>query len=149
MQPGDGEQLFLEIEKSRNVLCQWLPWVDSVKCQADSEITARSFYADYVLRKNFNLVMSLNGRIIGGVGISDINWTIRRMNIGCWCSVGYHGKGYVTEGVNALAEFAFAHLNAQKLLIVCDSENTKSINVAERCGFTLEVEALGVLRPPW
>ena len=31
---------------------------------------------------------------------------------------------------------------------MCDSENTKSIKVAKRCGFTLEAEALGVLDHP-
>ena len=148
MQPGDGEQIFNQIQQSRDNLCQWLPWVGSVKSQADSEITARTFYADYILRKAFHLVMCLDGQIIGGVGLSDINWTIRRMSIGYWCSVGYQGKGYVAEGVNGLVDFAFSHLKAQKLLIVCDSENTKSIGVAERCGFALETEALGVLDHP-
>lgn len=148
MQPGDGEQVFSEIEKSRENLRQWLPWVDSVKCQADSEVTARFFYADYILRKAFHLVMCLDGQIIGGVGLSDINWKIRRMNIGYWCSVGSQGNGYVTEAINALVDFAFTHLKAQKLVILCDSENTKSINVAERCRFVLEAETLGVLDHP-
>ncbi len=148
MQPGDGEQVFCEIEKSRDALYRWLPWVDSVKCQADSETTARTFYADYILRKAFHLVMCVDGQIIGGVGLSDINWTICRMNIGYWCSVEHQGRGYVTEGVNGLIDFAFEHLKAQKLLILCDSENAKSINVAERCGFILEAEALGVLDHP-
>jgi RimJ/RimL family protein N-acetyltransferase len=148
MQPGDGSQVFNEIEKSREALRQWLPWVDSVKCEADSETTARHFYADYILRKAFHLVMCLEGHIIGGVGLSDINWKIRRMNIGYWCSVEHQNKGYITEAIKALVDFAFEHLKAQKLLILCDSNNTKSINVAERCGFALEAEALGVLDYP-
>lgn len=69
MQPGDGKQVFNEIEKSRDILHQWLPWVGSVKCQADSEVTARSFYADYILRKAFHLVVCLDDNIIGGVDL--------------------------------------------------------------------------------
>ncbi len=126
----------------------WLPWVDSVKCQADSESTARTFYADFVLRKAFHFVICLEGQIIGGLSLSFINWTIRRMNIGYWCSINHQRQGYVTEALNGLADFAFVHLKAQKLLIVCDSQNTKSIKVAERSGFSLEAEALGVLDYP-
>jgi RimJ/RimL family protein N-acetyltransferase len=60
----------------------------------------------------------------------------------------YQGNGYVTEGVNTVIDFAFNELKAQKLVVLCDSENTKSIGVAERCGFILEVEALGILDHP-
>ena len=148
MQPGDGAQLFVQIEQSRDNLRAWLPWVDSVKRQADSESTARTFYADFVLRKAFHFVICLDDQIIGGLSLSFINWTIRRMNIGYWCSINHQGQGYVTEALNGLVDFAFIHLKAQKLLIVCDSENSKSIKVAERSGFALEAEALGVLDHP-
>ena len=148
MQPGDGKQLFAQVEKSRDNLSQWLPWVNHVRCEDDCEITARTFYAEYILRKAFHLVVCLDDKIIGGVRISQINWTIRRMNVGYWCSLNYQGKGYVTEALNALVDFAFKHLGAQKLYILCDSENTKSINLAERTGFKIELEALGVLDHP-
>ncbi len=82
MQPGDGVQLFSQIEQSRDNLRAWLPWVDYVKCQEDSEITARTFYADFILRKAFHFVICLDEQIIGGLGLSFINWTIKRMNIG-------------------------------------------------------------------
>lgn len=47
-----------------------------------------------------------------------------------------------------MTDFAFYQLNGQKLQILCDSENIKSIGVAERCGFVLESEALGMLDHP-
>lgn len=148
MQPGDGKAVFAQVNQSREVLAQWLPWVESVKSEEDTEITARTFYADFIMRKAFHFVMCLNEKIIGGVGLSDINWQIRRMHLGYWCATEYQGNGYVTESVNTIVDFAFSQLKAQKLLIVCDSENPKSINVAERCGFVLENEALGILDHP-
>lgn len=148
MQPGDGKQLFAQINQSREILKQWLPWVNSVRCEDDSEVTARTFCADYILRKAFHFIICLDQQIIGGVGISDINWKIGRMNIGYWCSVNHQGKGYITEAVNAVVDFAFMQLKAQKLVILCDSENAKSIKVAERCDFALEVEVLGILDHP-
>jgi RimJ/RimL family protein N-acetyltransferase len=120
----------------------------AIKTEIDCEINARKFYAEYILRKAFHFVMCIEGEIIGGIGINVINWTIGRMNIGYWCSVDYQGKGYVSEAVNAVSDFSFAHLKAQKLIIACDSENTKSIKVAERCQFVLEGEALGILDHP-
>lgn len=148
VQPGDGKQLFAQVDSNRKELSKWLPWVDFVRCEEDSEITARTFYADFILRKAFHFTVCLNDQIIGGVGLSYINWKIRRMNLGYWCSAQHQGKGYITEAISAMTDFAFYQLNGQKLQILCDSENIKSIGVAERCGFVLESEALGMLDHP-
>ena len=52
------------------------------------------------------------------------------------------GQGYASEGVNALVDWAFAGLTAQRVELITDEANTASRRVAERCGFALE----GVLR---
>lgn len=148
MQPGDGKAIFAQVNSNRDILLPWLPWVEHAKCEEDSEITARTFYADFILRKAFHFIIFLDSQLIGGVGLSDINWKIRRMNLGYWCVGMHQGNGYISEAVTAMVDFAFSQVKAQKLQILCDSQNLKSIKVAERCGFVLESEALGVLDHP-
>ncbi len=61
-----------------------------------------------------------------------------KLEIGYWCRTSLSGRGLVTEGVTAVAAYAFEHLHAMRLEIVTDEENQASRKVAERCGFTLE-----------
>lgn len=44
----------------------------------------------------------------------------------------------MTEAVNGVTNFAFKHLNANRIEIRCDTKNTASRRVAERCGYHLE-----------
>lgn len=61
--------------------------------------------------------------------------------------IGYHidkkhwSKGYATEAAKGCMEYAFSHLNQEKLISIIDSNNKASIRVAEKNGFTKEKEA--------
>jgi RimJ/RimL family protein N-acetyltransferase len=48
------------------------------------------------------------------------------------------GNGYVTEAVSALVRELFKNVGAHRIQIETDDTNTKSIGVAERCGFVKE-----------
>ena len=61
-----------------------------------------------------------------------------KFEIGYWCRRGETGKGYVSEGVAALAELALGRLGGARVEIRCDDLNLRSAAVAERCGFALE-----------
>jgi RimJ/RimL family protein N-acetyltransferase len=52
--------------------------------------------------------------------------------------VSIRGQGLVTEGVGAIARFAFATLHARSVAVDCDDANVRSRTVCERLGFTLE-----------
>ena len=85
---------------------------------------------------------SLTSTFVAGSGLHRIDWAARKFEIGYWCRSGYVGHGYVTEAVNAITEFAFTYLQANRVEIRCDTRNTRSIAVARRCGFLQE----GILR---
>jgi RimJ/RimL family protein N-acetyltransferase len=52
------------------------------------------------------------------------------------------GRGFASEAVNALTQWAFASLLAKRVELVTDELNAGSRSVAARCGFSLE----GILR---
>lgn len=59
----------------------------------------------------------------------------------CW-EIGYHvvkamtGRGYATEAVRAFLPVMMDRLNLTEVAGICDAENTASIRVLEKCGFT-------------
>ena len=63
--------------------------------------------------------------------------------------VGYHiakeytGKGYATESLQALLEYARAEKKLEKVYGICVSENVASKKVLEKCGFEKEYEGAG------
>ncbi|WP_272928112.1 GNAT family N-acetyltransferase [Bacillus sp. USDA818B3_A] len=48
------------------------------------------------------------------------------------------GKGYITESTQAITEFAFRELQAKRVEIRCDRNNSKSRAIPEKLGFSLE-----------
>jgi RimJ/RimL family protein N-acetyltransferase len=67
---------------------------------------------------------------------------VRKFEVGYWIRPEAAGQGHVSEAVRLLTVLAFGPLDARRVEIRCDTRNTRSRAVAERCGFALE----GVLR---
>ena len=54
----------------------------------------------------------------------------------------YWGRGYATEAVCAVRDYAFYVLNIPQLIAMIDPQNTASINVAEKAGFCYEKDVM-------
>jgi ribosomal-protein-alanine N-acetyltransferase len=50
----------------------------------------------------------------------------------------YQHQGYAAEAAGALVDFAFSHLNAHRIVALCNPLNTASWKLLERIGFTRE-----------
>lgn len=67
---------------------------------------------------------------------------------GSW-EIGYHiaknftGKGYATEAVKAFLPTMAKKLNIKEVYGICLAENTASVRVLEKCGFTQIYHGLG------
>lgn len=117
-----------------------MPWAVDVLDEEAYEIRVREGQLDYLGRKDFWLLLFLRNSdtLIGSSGLHRADWTIPSFEIGYWAHTSHTGKGYITEAVNGISQFAFTHLNAQRLFIRCNSENKRSAAVAQRCNFTFE-----------
>lgn len=98
--------------------------------------------ADAIL---FGLFLLDTGEHIGNVKISDVDHKHGSGEIGYL--IGNHkvwGKGYATEAIFALSDFAFSTLNLTELTAGAYSINYGSIRVLEKCGFQkFEVKTIG------
>ena len=92
------------------------------------------------------LIVDDQGQVVGAVMFERVVGDVDEINIGYYLYPEYRGRGYASEALGLFARYLFAtrsDMNRARLDIHPD--NTGSIRVAERCGFTLE----GRIREGW
>lgn len=139
-QAGDGAIINQAILESFDTLKQWMPWAQTEVPAEETELHVRNAVADWIVRKRLEMAIfdGSGQHFIGATGFHDINWDAGCLETGYWVRSSCAGKGYITEAVGALAQYAFNELGMNRLEIRCDVRNTKSRAVPERLGFTQE-----------
>jgi ribosomal-protein-serine acetyltransferase len=142
--PGDGRKVVEAIEESLDELRPWMPWAAKVETLEESEARLRGWAAKWLTREDLPMHLYLKGAdtFVGSSGLHGIDWDTGKCEVGYWLRTKFTGQGYITEAVNGITRFAFAHLKANRVEIRCDAKNVRSAAVARRCGFLLE----GILR---
>lgn len=152
---GDGAMVNAAIRESIEFLSEWMPWADHVPEIEETEANVRKHRANFLLREAFAFYVldKASEDFLGTCSLARIDWHVRRLEIGYWIKESASRNGYMTEAVNGLTMFAFNHLQANRIEIRCDTRNTASRGVAERCGYHLEaifvnnfIEPSGTLR---
>lgn len=140
-----AENLYTIVNKSRNTLREWLPWVDKTNsvedeftgflvgsCQKNWEEGCGFAYILY--QKETNLPL-------GVVDLIHVHEKNKSAEIGFWLSDDAVGHGYMQEAVRALESEAFKN-GINRIIIRNDTQNVRSVHVAKRCGYILD----GVMR---
>jgi RimJ/RimL family protein N-acetyltransferase len=140
----DGIKVNEAIRESIDDLLPWTLWAKTMPTPEESEANIRKARLKFLERSDMRLLILLkeNGKLIGSSGLHNIDWKVRRFEIGYWVRSSFGGQGYITEAVEAITNFAIHELQANRVEIRCDSKNIRSYRVAERLGFTLE----GIIR---
>lgn len=138
--PGDGAELRAAIIDSLDELRSWMPWADHVPDPAETEANVCSAHENYRTGTDLRLHLFLKGTgtIVGASGLHRIDWRVPKFEIGYWVRTPYAGRGYITEAVNAITNFAFEQLGAKRVSICMNPLNVRSRMVAERAGFEFE-----------
>ncbi|MGI9149193.1 MAG: GNAT family N-acetyltransferase [Chloroflexota bacterium] len=136
----DAAALWEAVDESRASLRDWMPWVTEYDSADAALATVRRLRARWLLREDLAVGMfdRHSGRLLGGIGLHRIDWTIRRFEIGYWIRESAARHGYVTEAVQVLTRFAFDRLDANRIEIRMDVRNPRSRAVPERLGFVYE-----------
>ncbi|MCF8205419.1 MAG: GNAT family N-acetyltransferase [Methylotenera sp.] len=145
---GLGAEMAVVITQSLAHLRPWMPWAQDAPSAESAELVVRRMQADFMARRDLCFQIYARrpdgsaGRLLGGTGLHRIDWAVRKFEVGYWIRPEAAGQGHVSEAVRLLTVLAFGPLDARRVEIRCDTRNTRSRAVAERCGFALE----GVLR---
>jgi len=88
---------------------------------------------------NLFLAIEKDGEAVGGIGIHPLDDVRRRSaEIGYWLSEDFWGQGIVTDAVALMIPVAFERYDIVRLQAGIFSNNSASMRVLEKCGFTRE-----------
>src|SRR5579883_1378001 len=138
----DVAELYAAIDRNREHLREWLPWV---RPEYDIE-QARRFVADrqveHQRRTALTCVVRYRGEIAGAIGLHTIDAVNRATSIGYWLDKAHSGRGIMTHSCRAVVTMAFQEYGLHRVEIRCATGNERSCAIPRRLGFVEE----GVLR---
>lgn len=142
LETSDAEELFHTVNKHRDHLRPWLPWVDATTKPEHS----LEFIQQSIARQNRQEGMALgifyNKQLIGSMGMHDWNHYLKKAQLGYWITKEYEGKGIVKACLMHFIDFLFAKAGLNKVEIQFMPENKRSAALAEKTGFKTE----GIIR---
>lgn len=143
----EGGQIYLREVRRDDVNENYYKWMN------DNEITryTESRFYPYSMEQLQSFVTSLDGKRndvflaiiekstdkhVGNIKLGGIDWIHRAANIGiiigeknCW------GKGYASEAIALVTDYAFQKLNLHKVWAGCYANNSGSIKAFKKAGF--------------
>jgi [ribosomal protein S5]-alanine N-acetyltransferase len=84
---------------------------------------------------NWEVVLQEENRSIGGCGYAGLPNEHGQVFIGYWMDPRFHGQGYMTEAVEALARWAFEHPMVREVAANTPADNLASQRVLAKNGF--------------
>ncbi|GAA1910765.1 GNAT family protein [Streptomyces durmitorensis] len=131
----DYEELSALRRESAEMLHRWL---------GAGELTAEAFELslerfEQPTHEGFVICRHDTGAIVGGVNINNIvGGSLQSGSLGYTSYASTTGRGYMTEGLGLVVEFAFERLELHRLEANIQPDNTASLNLVERLGFHRE-----------
>ncbi|PCJ54692.1 MAG: RimJ/RimL family protein N-acetyltransferase [Planctomycetota bacterium] len=145
IQHTDCERIWKLIEKNRDYLRKWLPWLDWNTSKEDTKEFITNSLKDYVEKKSMvNVIVA--EEVCGICSFNSINNSIKAGYIGYWIAENHQGKGLVTESCRDLETLGFEQLKLNKIEIHVAQENIQSQKVAEKLGY---IETGKVIDAEW
>jgi ribosomal-protein-serine acetyltransferase len=142
----DADAVFRIIDTEREVLKEWLPFVEYTRHAGDTMSFIRSLSEGPIEHRDLTFTIQYQGNIIGLMGLKGTDWTNHKTEIGYWLSEKHQGKGIVTKSCKRLIHFAFEALGINRIQIKAATLNHKSQQIPKRLGFTFEgIERAGEL----
>ncbi len=138
LKESDAQDLFEVIDKEREYLLKWLPFVEYTKSVSDTERFVNTVVNAPAEMFEYIFTIRKLDKFIGLIGFKDTDRVNQKTEIGYWISEKSQKQGIVTKSVNRLCQFAFHKCNINRVQIKCAVGNTPSINIPKKLGFTLE-----------
>jgi len=138
----DAPLLFKLVDDNREILKKWLAWVPGVKEAKDSRKFISKCLKEYKEKTALEMGVWRNGKLIGCIGLHNIEKDNKKATLGYWLSKNSQGKGAMTLAVKALVGYGFNKLNLNRIDLKAGKENVKSRAIPERLSFKQE----GIMR---
>lgn len=136
--PSMAPVIFKTMDRDRDYLKTWLPFVDHTQQVSDTEKFLQSISSASEYRKNEIYSIWYREEFAGLIGFNDIDWLNRKAEIGYWLAKKMQGHGIVTASAGKLMKYAFQKLKLNRIQIKVAVGNVKSAAIPKRLGFMFE-----------
>jgi len=133
-----AEAIFELVDVNREVLREWLPWVDYMQTVEHFRKFVRDSEHSRKQEIDYGFVILEEESVVGRIGIYRVDQPNKTGSIGYWLGNGFAGRGIITKACEAIIDYGFETLQLNRLEIRCGTQNGKSKAVAERLGFKQE-----------
>ncbi|MGM0622300.1 MAG: GNAT family N-acetyltransferase [Bacteroidota bacterium] len=130
--------IFEAIDRDRDFLTQWLPFVEYTQKLSDTENFINSLVNQTGKKRDEVFVIWYKGEFAGLIGFKDTDWVNRKTELGYWLTKNMQGKGIITSCVDKLNVYAFKKLKMNRIQIKVAKGNSKSAAIPVKLGFQFE-----------
>ena len=137
--------------RNRQWLAPWEATIPLIDSTSNDQINAQHLPSYFEMVRNlnsearnarsFSFAIWHERNLIGQISLGGVIFgAMRGGHIGYWIDLNYINKGYTTQAVELITEFAFTSLMLHRLEINLRPENVASRRVAEKAGYIFEGE---------
>lgn len=139
---GLAPTMFDYVDRDRERLDRFLPWVANIKTVAD-EIKYIQFTHDSWEKMTFfdyGILRKEDSVYIGNIGVHTLAWDHDWCEVGYWLIGDFEGQGYMSEAVKVLETYLFEE-GFNRVQIKCSNLNARSANIPLYNHYMLEGSA--------
>jgi ribosomal-protein-serine acetyltransferase len=140
--PAFAEPLYALVDRNREHLGRWLPWVSATTSPQDTGEWIRLSMEQFARNEGWQAALCHEGRLAGCIGFKPIDWANLRAEIGYWLAAEFQGRGLMTDAARAAVDHAFREWRLNRVEVRCAVDNHRSAAIPRRLGFSQE----GLLR---
>ena len=133
---NEGHLKYLPGYLSNDNVARWLLLINNPYSEEDAKKWFEFCKANENSTDNYLFAIEADGKFVGGIGLH------KRMehcfDVGYWIAEKFWGKGYATEALRAITEFAFNDLKIDRIQAFVFEGNESSERVLEKCGYEYE-----------
>lgn len=138
LEPWRSGEFFAHVEKAREALTPWAPWVEVVT----DEERARNYLAQYARRQAADegrmYGIWLDDVLVGGLQFRGFDTGSGITELGAWLAPEAQGRGLATLATQHLIDWAIGVRGLNRVEWRCTANNTRSAATAERLGMVHE-----------
>jgi len=132
-----AEALFNLVDKNRDHLRAWLPWVDMTKTAEDTKDFFKTCLQQQVNDDGFQTSIWVDGKAAGMIGFHRVTFA-KEVTLGYWLGAEFTGRGVITKATKILVDYAFDHMGMNRVVIQAGTGNKASRAIPEKLNFTHE-----------
>lgn len=133
-----AQEILSQIDRNRDHLGKWFPWVQANQKVEDLYQYLSDKEKHFEEQTKVAYGIYINQIYSGNISFFDLSFDKQSAEIGYWLDKSLTRNGYITESIKLIEKYCFVDLGLNRLEIKCEENNIPSIEVAQKCGYTLE-----------